>query len=60
MKLVYPVANQQPLLGSFIILHRPSPDHFPIIVQISPDFRFQLFLLFLLNKRNTLEKSNVY
>jgi hypothetical protein len=49
--------KQYPLLGLSIPYRRWSPDHWPIVVQKSFDFRF---LLFLLNKRNALEKSTVY
>ena len=51
------MVKQYPLLGLLIPYRRRSPDHWPIVVQKSCDFRF---LLFLLNKRNALEKSTVF
>jgi hypothetical protein len=48
------MVKQYPLLGLCIPFRWRSPDHWPIVVQKSCDFRF---LLFLLNKRNALEKS---
>ena len=50
------MVKQYPLLGLFIPYRRRSPDHWPIVVQKSCDFRF---LLFLLNKRNASEKYTV-
>jgi hypothetical protein len=57
---VCPIGKQQPLLGSFILLQRPSLDHCPIVVQKSRDFRILLFLLFLLNKSNAVKKNLLY
>jgi hypothetical protein len=51
------MVKQYPVLGLFIPHRRRSHDHWPIVVEKSCDFRF---LLFLLNKRNVLEKSTVY
>ena len=56
-KPVCPMVKQYPLSGLFIPYRRRSPEHWPIVVHKSCDFRF---LLFLLNKRNALEKSTVY
>ena len=47
------MVKQWPLLGLFKPFRRRSPDHCPIVVQKSCDFRF------LLNKRNAQE-STVY
>ena len=51
------MVKQYPLLGLFIPYRRRSPDHLSIVVYKSCDFRF---LLFLLDKRNALEKYTVY
>ena len=42
------------LLGLLIPYRRRSPNHWPIVVQKSCDFRFRLFLL---NKRNALQNT---
>ena len=51
------MVKQYPLLGLFIPYRRRPPHHWPIVVQKSCDFRS---LLFLLIKRNALEKSTEY